>query len=226
MNLIYLFSILSCLTNLQAMTDSPKINIVVTNDKEQCIAFENFPTDQNIEFHYSLPSIGKDERFVKNCSLKFDEKGLLSVNGIIQEHFKPLVVMSNCLPGERIWLRFTYPNGKIIAETSYIPSPIRAESKHSDFAFEAELLSRVPTIYKLMIAGLNENEKYKFESYSEGEKLDHVITFGEFAEISYSPEVIGLKKGKAKVKITRATNEFLSLTMDWGNCFIKKYTKN
>lgn len=118
------------------------------------------------QFHglaiYKFTGIPENEEFTVSSSrqwekdIGFQELGRLKGEGGLS------LSSEGFIPGEKVTLRLTTSDGKIIEEFALIPCPIQVSSKSGRYSINAELESLNPVLYMIDINGLKEGELFYF----------------------------------------------------------------
>ncbi len=106
-----------------------------------------------------------------------------------------MVSVRGYLPGEKVIIRLSAKDA--YREIVFYPRPLLLKEESRGLLAKATLLCAEPgyTLYAFDICGIEEQEKYKFISYSGGEILSHNLQ-GPIT-CSITPEVVGQRKGVA-----------------------------
>ncbi len=118
------------------------------------------------------------------------------------------------LPGEKITIRLSAKDA--YREIVFYPRPLFLKNKSGDLLAKGTLLCAKPgnTLYDLDICGIGKQEKYKLISHSGKEILSQDLQGPISCELA--PEVIGLRKGIAKIELQSEDGTFYSMDLPWG----------
>lgn len=131
---------------------------------------------------------------------------------------KPIGFMVNSrgyLPGEKVVFRLSAKGA--CREAVFYPRPLLLKRKSGELLASATLLCAVPgqNLYAMDICGVGKQEKYKFTSYSGSEVLSHNLEGPIYC--TFMPEVVGLRRGVAKIVLQFEKGERCSMELPWGS---------
>lgn len=176
------------------------------------IHFDNFPKNQEITWFIHRLVAG-NKKSMPTFRINDQDRILTSDNqefGVIE--IPPL----GFLPGERIRATFQTKSGETISRVTFIPFMMVSEIPEANLGLMAELVCVKPTEnYELNIIGLQEGEKFVFESKSASETIKRELLYTEKNQLAIMPAVIGQKGGVATINIITQKGT-LSLQLPWG----------
>lgn len=121
------------------------------------------------------------------------------------------------LPGEKI--AFDWKAGKYSGTFEMIPNPLHFESEDGSLAVDIELQSGGLFLFKFK--GFKKGENVKFTSISAKEVMNHEFAYNASNPFYYSPAVIGLKGGVAKI-IFKTDSATVKIDLPWGEEIAKQ----
>lgn len=192
---------------------------------EYMMVFDDFPKNQEFIISYSRV-IQKDfGKYKPLDKIKIDDQGVLTVNG--KKRALHYCVSYECIaPGESIKYKYTTLDGKVIAETTFIPKPIRKKSKQGTFWIKAELTSFFPTIYEISYEGLELNEIIQSCDISGNEIMESENWYNPKDCYLHMPGVLDKSGGVFHMQKTRRKNDDnVILSLKWGDDIIKQILK-
>lgn len=192
---------------------------------DHIFVFDNFPKNKKFILSQSRLFDISSNSFKELAQLSIDENHLITDSkgyctvffGLISEQY---------LKGERVKFKCCYPDGKLIAETSIVISPLHFKSKNGTFFVNAELHSLNPTNYELTYTGIKDGEVVHFRSNSGKETLEQNIRFSSNMGYGYSPDIIGEKGGKSSIKVQRSSEDAVEFDLSWGSVLLGDFLKN
>lgn len=200
----------------------PSMMVSSENPFDKLFLFNNFPINQEFILHVERPFV--DKTFSEEVRLVINEDYSITANNQEPSYFFGLNT-SRYFKAERLHIKCSYPDGKLIMEMDYTPSPYHFESKEGTFSVDAELFMIVPATYKLTYKGLKNGEIFHYRSISENEVIERDVPFNPNVIYSMSPDVVGKKEGKAAIKVTRASGDALEFELPWGIMLIDTLSK-
>ena len=175
------------------------------------IRIANLPQTEKIRVKWKRPVFENEEQ-----EYEFPRNYLID-NGhsVGEETFMFLMSSRGCLPGERIVMTISTPDGKFESKPiEFIPQPVVIESKKSNLRVSAELISMMH--YLLTLEGFEVGEKLQFHFPSHGEEVKSDIIYSREMQLIVFPVIFGQKGGVAEAKITRSGGETIKLSLPWG----------
>lgn len=193
----------------------PALKKIDPEGPKHFIHLPGFPREKNLTFSLFRPILKRTSR------PSFEESFQIRKDGIIEglqstSHPYIVVLGMGFLPGERITASIRTKDGSIHEEVSFIPQPMRAESRDGKLSLEVELLFSPITTYRIYVKGIEEGEEYTFESRSGGEVIKEKRIFKAEDTITSLPGVIGKRGGNGTVFITNKNGSEVSIKMPWG----------
>jgi hypothetical protein len=170
----------------------------------------DFPKNEEIFCMIKRPVFNHAEDFLGKFRVNDQGKILGQDN---QEKEALELPIQGFLPGEEITALFHTKEGRLLASTSFIPYILRQANPDNSLVLSAELTGM--DHYRLFIEGLEEGEKFNFQSVSEDEVLKDEITYHSGNGLAIAPAVLERFGGVAVVSIT-AKGKAVSLKLPWG----------
>jgi hypothetical protein len=214
---------LSAVEEVRIIKASPEL--IANGSNEYIMIFKNFKTNQKFTISYARV-IQKDPGNYKPLdTLRIDEKNIIHVNGMHQTKFYS-TQYPGFAPGEAIKYKISRPDGKVLAEASFIPNPIRKKSDKGTFYIQAELRAIYPTMYEITYDGIEKNEKLHCTSTSASEHLESDDVYDPANKYLHLPGVNGLSGGSSQMEVVRSTGDKVILDLKWDDAIIKELQKN
>lgn len=226
---LFLLSMLLTLTSRLCANEVVKIvkaspELLAKGSDEYIMIFENFKKNQDFIISYTRV-IQKDPGSYKPLdNLRIDEENILHINGTDKAQFYS-IKYPGFAPGEAIKYKISQPDGKIIAETTFTPKPIRKKSSKGTFYVQAELLTIYPTMYGITYEGFEMDEKIHHCMILESELEESDFVYSPANEHVFVLKGKGVLGGIAHIEITRSTGDKVILSLKWDKAIIKSQLK-
>lgn len=151
-------------------------------------------------------------------SFTIQDDGSMLISNSNQE-LKTIISSSRgFLPGERVFYRFRTADGSADKEISGTPTPAIVKTKDDKVAIKAELVSVNPTVYKIDIPVLNDDEEYELKSTSLGEITRAKPKYSKNQPIHFAPAGKNTGKGgEATFEISRKSGDVYTIILPWGS---------
>ncbi len=172
----------------------------------------SFPTNEETICSIHRPLFAKEKRLAQ---FKINDLGKIIYPDNREEEAIELSALG-FLKGERIITTFSTLEGKEIASASFIPYLLAHDIPGTDLAISAELVTiRSITYYTLNVEGIQDGEKFFFQTKSGNEFQKQELVGGQFRGFGYTPDVLGSLGGVGEVSIVTDRGT-LSLHLPWG----------
>lgn len=185
------------------------------------VSFYGFPKETMIDCYVKRPFI--KNKYEKKLTFKISDSGEIVIKGKrnqwVNENVRDTFISSRgFLPGEKIELLYKTGDEKFRYEKSFIPNPIRVESKSEKTILIAELIAFRANYecYKIDFSGIPENEKLTLVNYSETEKVKREFNYSRKNPMMIAPAEILKKGGVGKVSFVRESGEIITVCLPWG----------
>jgi hypothetical protein len=178
--------------------------------------FENFPKNVDVICLYRRVLTKDPQSYKEKDRFRITEEGLIEIKGKLCQLYTGSRA-TDFARGERVLYRYQLTDGTVVAEINHIPAPFQIKSKQGTFSMDIELVAFHPVaLYLFRWKGLEAGERLSFCSISEREVREEVLLVTKEMVMSYSPNVVGKRGGKAHVKISRESGDHIIVSLPWG----------
>jgi hypothetical protein len=225
---IFTFSFLHGLEGAQKNEPTVSIfpappELLALGSAEHIVYFENFPKSKLFRVSFARKFQKNPDTYKNSNRLKI-EKDWIEVDERTKVKFYALS-STGFAEGERIKYQFRDLAGKLIAETSYVPKPIRHKSDQGTFYLNIELESFEPTLYSYTLEGIKDGEKLNVKSLSGSETINNDEIYHSKSIHGYMPGIVGKSGGKSFLEITRESGDKVSIDLFWGKQLLREIKK-
>ncbi|HEV8052055.1 MAG TPA: hypothetical protein VGP47_06145 [Parachlamydiaceae bacterium] len=178
---------------------------------------EGFPKHQEIHLEIKRLASEIPTEFEHKVSFSISADGSLLISNSDQRLQNLISSSHGFLPGERVVYRFRTADGTISKDISGVPTPAVVKDKDHKVVLKANLVSINPTVYQIILPGLEEGEQYDFKSTSLGETTKAKPKYVKNKPFLYSPSANNKSKGSdAILEIRRKSGQTYSIRLPWG----------
>lgn len=198
----------------------PRLKALKDQDPESnkiLFGLENFPTDKEIFVDIKRHASITPDEYETKFSFIVGDDGLIRVSNSDHQLRAIVVGSRGYLPGEKVYFRFHSADGTIDKEISGVPVPAIVYDKEGKQVIRAEMVSVLPTVYRIDLPQLEDGEEYELKASSVGETVKSRPKYNKAKGFMYSPAAKGISKGgDATLEIRKRKGAAYSITLPWG----------